>query len=84
MSFQRTRMMLVKMMDALLDQLERDSDYASFTLDSHSILVEDYLEIRPENRERVAKLAQAGRLWIGPWYTLPEIPSIGAESVCAI
>ncbi len=81
MSFQRTRQQLVKMMDTLLDLLEDDPDYASYTLDAHSILVEDYLEVRPERRERIEKLAQAGRLLIGPWYTLPDIPNIGQEAV---
>jgi len=80
-SFQRTRLQLVKMLDALLDLLEQDPDYASYTLDAHSILVEDYLEIRPENRERLAQLARMGRLWIGPWYTLPDIPNVGQEAV---
>ena len=80
-SFQRTRMLLVKMMDELLDLLERDKDYASYTLDSHSILVEDYLDVRPENKERIANLVKEKRLFIGPWYTLPDIPNIGPESV---
>jgi len=80
-SFQKTRMMLVKMMDYLLEILEKDKDYASYTLDAHSILVEDYLEIRPENRDRIKKLVSEKRLFIGPWYTLPDIPNIGAESV---
>lgn len=80
-SFQQTRMMLVKMMDLLLDFLEKDKEYASYTLDSHSILVEDYLEIRPENKERIKKLVKEKRLFIGPWYTLPDVPNIGPESV---
>ena len=52
MSFQRTRQLLVRMMDYTLDLLEKDPEYASFLLDSQGIIVEDYLEIRPENRER--------------------------------
>ena len=35
--------------------------------------LEDYLELRPERRERVRKLVQDGHLLIGPWYTLPEM-----------
>jgi mannosylglycerate hydrolase len=81
MPFQRTRHLLVRMMDALLDQLESDPDFASYTMDSHTILMEDYLEIRPENRERIEKLVSANRLIVGPWYTLPDIPNIGQESV---
>lgn len=81
MSFQRTRQLLVNMMDGLLDMLEKDLRYASYMLDAHSILVEDYLAVRPENRRRLEQLAQARRLWIGPWYTLPDIPNIGQEAV---
>ncbi len=80
-SFQKTRMMLVKMMDELLNLLEKDKNYASYTLDSHTIIIEDYLQIRPQNKERIKKLVKEKRIFIGPWYTLPDIPNIGPESV---
>lgn len=80
-SFQKTRMMLVNMIDELLALLEKDKNYASFMMDSHSILIEDYLQIRPENKERIKHLVKNKRLFIGPWYTLPDIPNVGAESV---
>ncbi len=70
--FQAYRMDLVEMMDRLLDLMERREDYRAFYLDSQTVILEDYLEIRPENEERIRRLAQAGRLQIGPWYTLPD------------
>lgn len=70
--FQAYRMALVEMMDALLDLLERRPEYHSFFLDSQTVLLEDYLEIRAENRGRIRALVEAGRLQIGPWYTLPD------------
>ncbi|MBN1900318.1 hypothetical protein JW926_03215, partial [Candidatus Sumerlaeota bacterium] len=79
--FQRTRMMLVKMVDYLLDLLEKNPEYASYAMDSHSILIEDYLEARPEARPRIAKLVKQRRLFMGPWYTLPDIPNISQESI---
>ena len=79
--FQRSRMMLVKMMNFLLELLERDPSFSSYTLDAHSIMIEDYLEIHPENRQRIEKLVKDRRLFIGPWYTLPDIPNIGQESI---
>ena len=79
--FQRTRMFLVQMIDYLLYLLEDKPEYASYTMDAHTILVEDYLEIRPENRGRIEKLVKDRRLFLGPWYTLPDIPNIGQESV---
>ncbi len=79
--FQRTRIALVKTMDYLLDLLEHDPRYASYTLDAHCIMIEDYLEVRPQMRQRIEKLVRARRLFIGPWFTLPDIPNIGQEAV---
>jgi alpha-mannosidase len=45
--YQKNRQMLVKMMDNLLDILENEPDYKAFHLDSQSVVLTDYLEIRP-------------------------------------
>lgn len=79
--FERTRMRLVDALDKLLDIMEAQPEYASFMLDGQFTLVEDYLEIRPENRERMQKLATEGRLETGPWYTLPDCAPIHGESI---
>lgn len=79
--FQETRMMLVEMFDKLLDVLDSRSDYRAFLLDSQVVPVEDYLEVRPENRERIVQHVGDGRLHIGPWYTDPECFSVGGESL---
>ena len=47
-SFEKTRRRLLTMLDTVLDILEKDPEFHSFTLDGHSILLEDYLEMRPE------------------------------------
>ncbi len=70
--FQTFRMKLVRMMDGLLDQLERDSAYRHFLLDGQLAAVDDYLEIRPENEARLTALAGAGRITVGPWYILMD------------
>jgi len=44
-------------------------------------LIEDYLEIRPENKEKIVSLVKDGRLEIGPWYTLADCAVIQGESV---
>lgn len=79
--FQETRMMLVEMIDKLLDVLEQEPGYASFLMDSQSVPLEDYLEIRPEARERVTKHVSDGRLLVGPWYTCPEAFNVLGESL---
>ena len=71
--FQRFRVRLVRMVDRLLDLLEDDPSYRAFTLDGQAVLLEDYLNIRSENKDRLRVLVEAGRLLIGPWYTLPDL-----------
>jgi len=79
--FQETRMQLVELFDNLLDILDNEPEYKSFLLDSQVAPVEDYLEVRPENKERIRKHVQAGRLLIGPWYTCPEEFNVNGESL---
>ena len=79
--FERTRMRLVDCLDHLLEIMEKHPEYASFLLDGQATLLDDYLEIRPEKIPAVKKLAAAGRLEIGPWYTLADCAPIMGESV---
>ena len=60
------------LLDGLLDLLERDPDVRHFTLDGQAIVRDDYLEMRPEMRGRIAGLVRGGRLLIGAWYVLPD------------
>lgn len=67
--FEGFRARLIAMMDGLLDILEGDPDFKRFVLDGQTIMVDDYLEVRPEAAERVRRLVAGRRLVIGPWYT---------------
>ena len=80
-SFQRMRMDLVEMMDRLLDICETEPSFRHFHLDSQTICIEDYLEIRPERREALARFVTEGRITAGPWYTLPDMFLVSGESV---
>ncbi|WP_438496167.1 glycoside hydrolase family 38 C-terminal domain-containing protein [Paenibacillus sp. IHBB 3054] len=80
-SFERTRRNLLTMLDTTLDILAADPGYASFTLDGHSILLEDYVEMRPERKGQIEQLMQEGRLIAGPYYTLAEEFSISHEAL---
>ena len=53
---EETKQLLVKLLDRLIDLMEKNPDYKYFNFDSQTIFIEDYLEYRPENRERLAKL----------------------------
>lgn len=79
--FETTRIWLVRLMDDLLKIMREKPGYKHFMLDGQFTLVDDYLEIRPENRDEVKALAEAGRLQLGPWYTLPDSSSIHGESL---
>ncbi len=79
--FQEFRFRLVGLLDRLLDLLEQDPDYRSFTLDGQTIILDDYLEIRPEQEGRIRQLVQDGRLLVGPWYILPDEFLEGPEAM---
>ena len=63
------RARLVRMIDGLLDLLEREGAYR-FTLDGQAAAFEDYLAIRPHNRERLRAAVDRGQLAIGPFLIL--------------
>ena len=79
--FQETRIMLVKMMDELIEIMENDPDYRFFTLDGQSIVLQDYLEVKPQMKDRLTKLIRDGRILIGPWYSLVDCYSVNPESI---
>jgi alpha-mannosidase/mannosylglycerate hydrolase len=63
-----------------MDLLEQNQEFRAFHLDGQTIVVEDYLQVRPERRERFLKLVREGRIAIGPWYNLPDEWLISGES----
>ncbi|MEV8062395.1 alpha-mannosidase [Streptomyces antimycoticus] len=67
--FQVFRHRLVQALDTVLETAEADPDFR-FTVDGQMAAVEDYLEMRPENRDRLAALVREGRLAVGPWLIL--------------
>ena len=75
------RARLIGVLDELLAQLEADARLSSFLLDGQTVLLEDYLAVRPERREAVVALVRAGRLQIGPWYVLADEQIPAGESL---
>ncbi|NNL65870.1 MAG: hypothetical protein HKP30_06495, partial [Myxococcales bacterium] len=62
---------LVDAVDRLLDLCQADPGYR-FLLDGQSIVLEDYLEIRPQRRGELEALCREGRIAIGPWWVQPD------------
>ncbi|HEX7024021.1 MAG TPA: hypothetical protein VF187_04300, partial [Gemmatimonadales bacterium] len=71
---------LVPVLDGVVRQLEGDEE-ARFVLDGQTILLEDYLAIRPEQEARIAALVRRGALEIGPWYVLSDLLVPSADSL---
>ncbi|TDB93227.1 glycoside hydrolase family 38 C-terminal domain-containing protein [Actinomadura sp. 7K534] len=69
--FQRFRLRLVSLLDGVIGGMEADRRWR-FTLDGQMAAVDDYLEIRPERRERLEALVREGRLAVGPWQILHD------------
>jgi len=70
-TFESFRARLVDTVDGVLDQLDADPGW-SFLLDGQTIVIEDYLEVRPERAPELARACAEGRLAIGPWYVQPD------------
>ncbi|HXY29655.1 MAG TPA: glycoside hydrolase family 38 C-terminal domain-containing protein [Gemmatimonadaceae bacterium] len=71
----RFRQRLVALLDELLAMPAADA--GSFLLDGQTVLLEDYLAVRPERREELSARLRSGALEAGPWYVLADelIPS---------
>ena len=75
------RLRLVALVDCLLDLLDNEPAYKYFHLDGQTIVLEDYLEIRPEQEPRLRAAIAPGRILIGPWYVMPDEFLVSGESL---
>jgi len=80
-TFQQFRIRLVHTVDKLLDILDRDTAFSHFMLDGQTIVLDDYLEVKPEQEERLRTYIRAGRIQVGPWYLQPDEFLVGGESL---
>lgn len=80
MAYEQHHMRLVELMDDLLELFETDPDFNSFHLDGQTIILDDYLQVRPEKREAIQQAIDAGKLRIGPFYILQDDFLISSES----
>jgi alpha-mannosidase len=79
--FQVFRARLVHCIDQVLDIFETDPAYAHFMLDGQTIVLEDYLEARPDREQILRNLVAAGKLDVGPWYVLPDMFLVSGEAL---
>ncbi len=80
LTFQQFRLKLVRLIDGLLEILEQDPEFKHFMLDGQTIILHDYLQIRPEKEAVLRAHIQSGRILIGPWYILPDMFLVSPEA----
>jgi len=79
--FQAFRHKLCRLLDQILPALEDGRLVGPYTTDGQVIVLDDYLEIYPERREQIQRLAREGKLILGPWYVLPDEFLVSGESL---
>jgi alpha-mannosidase len=72
---------LGEMVDGLLALLATDGRLSTFLLDGQTVLLEDYLAVRPDQRNALVTALRAGRLQSGPWYVLADEQIPAGESL---
>jgi alpha-mannosidase len=75
------RLRLIDLVDGVLDRMDRDDAFTFFHLDGQTIVIEDYLEVRPDQKERLRRRIGGGRLLVGPWYVMPDMFLVSGESL---
>jgi alpha-mannosidase len=79
--FEAFRDRLVAMMDGLLELLGKENGFPHFHLDGQAAMIEDYLAVRPEREPDVRRLAEGGRISVGPWFTQMDEFLVSGESL---
>lgn len=77
----RSKVYLMKDLGDVLNTLENDPEFKYFMVDAQGSLLDDYIKWRPQDKERISKLVNDGRLVIGPWYTQTDQLVISGESI---
>lgn len=58
MPYEQHHMRLVELMDDLLELFKTDPDFKSFHLDGQTIILDDYLQVRPEKKPKYNRQLQ--------------------------
>ena len=79
-TFETFRAQLVELWDKLLALTETDPDFR-FLMDGQTVVIDDYLEVRPRARARLDGAIRRGQIQVGPWYTLPDEFLVSGETL---
>ncbi len=72
---------LIRTIDEIIERIEAHEGFDVFVLDGQTCVIQDYLELRPERAADVRRLIGAGKLVIGPWYSMPDDFLAGGEAL---
>ncbi len=78
---EQSKLRLAEVVDTVIETMENHPDYHHFMLDGGTVVLEDYMTVRPQNRERLKKLIESGRTPVVSWYTLPETNLVMGEAL---
>lgn len=76
-----SNLLLVENMDRLMDVMENDPEYKGYVFDAQSSIIDEYLRIRPDQKERLSSLIKDKRIFVGPWYTQADSLLVHKESL---
>src|SRR3989440_7976561 len=79
-TFETFRAQLVELWDQLLALTEADPDFR-FLMDGQTVVIDDYLEVRPQARARLDRAVRNRQIQAGPWYTLPDEFLVSGETL---
>ncbi|UBV44260.1 glycosyl hydrolase-related protein (plasmid) [Deinococcus taeanensis] len=77
---ERFRFRLVHTVDAILDALDAGPDLSCFVLDGQTLVMRDYLQVRPGRQAALVNHVRSGRLFVGPWHILPDEFLVSGEA----
>ncbi|CAM3145225.1 alpha-mannosidase [Lactococcus hircilactis] len=80
MPFEQHHMRVVELFDAIIEAFENDPSFKYFHVDGQTIPLDDYLEVKPQNKALIMKYIADGRLKIGPFYILQDDFLISSEA----
>ncbi|MEH7307328.1 glycoside hydrolase family 38 C-terminal domain-containing protein [Neobacillus drentensis] len=76
-----SNLLLVENMDWLMSVMENDPDYTGYVFDAQSSLIDEYLKIRPEEKQRLERMIGEKKIFVGPWYTQADSLLVNKESL---
>jgi alpha-mannosidase len=79
-TFETFRAQLVELWDQLLTLTEADPDFR-FLMDGQTVVIDDYLEVRPQAKARLEGAIRRRQIQVGPWYTLPDEFLVSGETL---